>query len=897
MLQTANTKRDVVIVTGSSGLIGAPTVSLFAPRRQAVGFDRAGNARPPKEAECVCVDVTSAESVQAGLARVRYAYGDRIASVIQLAAYYDFSGEPSPKYEQITVRGTERLLRELKQFQVEQFVFSSTMLLHKPSEPGKRITEESPVEPAWDYPTSKVTTEELLRANRDSIPLVILRIAGVYDDQCHSIPIAHQIQRIYERQLESRVFPGDTALGRQSFVHLDDLLDAFERVVERRRDLPSELVVLIGESDAMSYEELQDEIGCEIHGKEWKTREIPAPLAKTGAWLEEQLPLGKEPFIKPWMIDLADDNYEVDISRARTVLGWEPKRSLRQSLPKMIAALKADPVRWYRDNKLELPDSLKRAPAQERAKREDGAKRQEHAASGSGPAPAARDEPQAMHDGQHEGHQGMHEAMTRQGAEHPGHEAMHEGMAMRGAKHEGHESMHEGMRHENGMESMHMPAGDQMKEPGVMMAKHHHMSLWVHLILMALGAWMMVSPVTFGYRGAMAWSDVVSGALVILLATLSLRPWGAWASWVNGFVGAWLIFAPLVFWTPSAAAYTNDTLVGALVIAFSVLIPHGMPMEGPDVPRGWSYNPSSWLQRAPVIALGFIGFLGARYMAAFQLGHIDSAWDPFFGDSTVRVLTSDVSRAWPISDAGLGAATYMFEVLMGLMGDKRRWRTMPWMVTFFGILVIPLGVTSIVLVIMQPLAVGAWCTLCLATAVAMLVMIPLTVDEVVAMGQFLVQSHREGKPFWRTFWLGGNAPDAADDKRAKTFGAPPREMFPAMVWGVSLPGMLLISAALGVWLMFAPSVFGSSGGAADSDHLVGALVVTFAVIALGEVVRALRFINVVFGAWIVASPWLLSGTTPGATWNDVIAGVLLIALSLRRGKVRERYGKWDRLVV
>jgi nucleoside-diphosphate-sugar epimerase/uncharacterized membrane protein len=837
MPKDSSNERKVIIVTGSSGLIGEPTVRRFTGRLQVLGFDREGNTLPPKETECVCVDVTSDESVQAGLARVRYAYGDRIASVIHLAAYYDFSGEPSPKYDEITVRGTERLLRELKLFQVEQFVFSSTMLVHKPSEPGQRLTEDSPVEPSWDYPKSKVTTEELLRANRGSIPIVLLRIAGVYDDQCHSIPIAHQIQRIYERQLESRVFPGDTARGRQSFVHLDDLLDAFEHVVDRRGELPSELVVLIGEPDAMSYEELQDEIGREIHGKDWKTREIPAPLAKTGAWLEEKLPLGKEPFIKPWMIDLADDNYELDISRARGVLGWEPRRSLRESLPRMVAALKADPVRWYRENKLELPASLKRSPVQEPSK------------------------PTTPQEKRHD------------------------------------EAMHGGMHGMGGMKAADMAGEGQMKEPGVMMAEHHHMSLWVHPILMTLGAWLMTSPVTFAYRGTMAWSDVVSGALVILLAVLSLRPWGAWASWVNGFVGAWLVFAPLVFWAPSAAAYANDTIIGALVIAFSVLIPHGMPMEGPDVPRGWSYNPSSWLQRAPVIALGFIGFLGARYMAAFQLGHIETAWDPFFGNSTMRVLTSDVSRAWPISDAGLGATTYMFEFLMGLMGDKRRWRTMPWMVTFFGILVIPLGVTSIVLVIMQPLVVGAWCTLCLATAVAMLVMIPLTVDEVVAMGQFLVQSHREGKPFWRTFWLGGNAPEAAEDKRAKNFGSPAREMFPAMAWGMSVPWALLLSAGLGIWLMFAPAIFGSSRGAADSDYLVGALVVTFAVIAMGEVVRALRFINVLFGAWIIAAPWVLSGTTTGATWSDMIAGALLIALSLRRGETRERYGSWDRFVI
>lgn len=435
-----------------------------------------------------------------------------------------------------------------------------------------------------------------------------------------------------------------------------------------------------------------------------------------------------------------------------------------------------------------------------------------------------------------------------------------------------------------------------MKEPGEMMAEHHRMSLWVHPILMMFGAWLVASPFTRGYASsAMTWSDVGSGALIIMLATLSLRG-TAWASWANSFVGAWLVFAPLIFWAHSAAAYLTDTLVGALVIVFAILIPHGMPMTGPDVPRGWTYNPSSWVQRAPVIGLGMLGFLGAHYMAAFQLGHIATAWDPFFGNGTIEVLTSNVSRAWPVSDAGLGAATYLFELLMGLMGDGRRWRTMPWMVTFFGILVIPLGVTSIVLVIMQPVAVGAWCTICLATAVAMLVMIPLTLDEVVAMAQFLVQSHRAGKPFWRTFWLGGTQPGAAEETKPRDFGSPVAELFPAMTWGVTLPWTLLASAAAGIWLMFAPAILHSQGSAADSDHLVGALVVTFAVIAMAEVGRALRFVDVLFGAWLIAAPWLLSGTTAGATWSDVLAGAAVIGLSIPRGAVRQRYGEWDRYV-
>ena len=44
---------------------------------------------------------------------------------------------------------------------------------------------------------------------------------------------------------------------------------------------------------------------------------------------------------------------------------------------------------------------------------------------------------------------------------------------------------------------------------------------------------------------------------------------------------------------------------------------------------------------------------------------------------------------------------------------------MPWMVTFFGILVVPLGLTHIVLVISQPVVVGAWCTFCLLAALIM----------------------------------------------------------------------------------------------------------------------------------------------------------------------------------
>jgi nucleoside-diphosphate-sugar epimerase len=359
------TARDssVIIVTGSSGLIGRPVVRRLARSFRMVGFDREGWPNPPKEAECVCIDLTSDESVQAAFERVRYAYGDRIASVIHLAAYYDFSGEPSPLYDDITVRGTGRLLSALQAFEVEQFVFSSTMLVHAPLQPGKRIDENSPLEPKWDYPRSKVATEDLIRQQRGPIHTVRLRIAGVYDDQCHSIPLAHQIQRIFERTLTSKVFPGDISHG-QSYVHLDDVVEALAKTVDARHRLSADEICLIGEPDTLSYDTLQRAFAKLIHGEEWETQSIPKALAKTGAWLEDHVP-GEEAFIKPWMIDLADDHYALDIGRARQTLGWEPKRSLRETLPRMASALKADPMHFYKTNKLEVPSWLNQRVAHE----------------------------------------------------------------------------------------------------------------------------------------------------------------------------------------------------------------------------------------------------------------------------------------------------------------------------------------------------------------------------------------------------------------------------------------------------------------------------------------------------------------------------------------------------
>jgi nucleoside-diphosphate-sugar epimerase len=349
------TSKPLILITGVSGLIGSRLADALTGEYRVIGLD----IKPPLDQQPLTAfvecDLTETESVSQSLKQVQNQYGRDIASVVHLAAYYDFSGAPSPLYDELTVEGTRRLLMALQDFRVEQFIFSSSLLVMEPAEEGEKVTEASPVEATWDYPESKIAAEQIIRETRGSIPAVILRLAGVYDEDCHSVPISQQISRIHQKQLESYFFPGDADHG-QAFVHLNDLVDAFLKTIERRGHLGDFEVLLIAEPDVMSYEELQDRIGEQLHGQEWPTIRIPKVVAKAGAWVKEKLAKEDEPtFIKPWMVDLADQHYPVAIDRARQKLGWNPQRRLRSTIDDMISRLKEDPHRWYQENNLPPP--------------------------------------------------------------------------------------------------------------------------------------------------------------------------------------------------------------------------------------------------------------------------------------------------------------------------------------------------------------------------------------------------------------------------------------------------------------------------------------------------------------------------------------------------------------
>lgn len=817
-------RKPFVLITGAAGNIGKRLAEKLSGNFSVLGIDLPQACQGDNMYGC---DLTDRASVEQAIDKALDAAGGHLASVIHLAAYFDFTGEESPQYDAVNVDGTRNLLKALQGADVEQFVYSGTMLVHEAGEPGERITEETPLAPGWAYPKSKARTEEVIREEAGAMRTVFLHLAGLYDDRTAVPTLAHQIARIYERDFKSHAFSGDTRAG-QSFIHIDDMLALFAKVVDKRDKLETRTVILAGEPDAVGYGALQERIGKLIHGEEgWRTLNLPEPVAKAGAALEtgaepvmpDALDQGEKPFIRPFMIDMASDHYALDISKARELLDWVPEHQIEDELPVLIEALKDDPLSWYRDNGVTPPVWLE-------------------------------------------------------------------------------------------------SADDRVEEPEGLRAQHeaeyrtlHRDNIWGHWINAGLGTWLMTAPALLGYDNiGMTLSDIGSGLALLVFGLLSLSWRLQWARFAAAAVGCWVMFAPLVFWTDNGAAYLNATLVGMLAVAFAVCLPPppgispAAAQTGPTIPKGWDYSPSDWFQRLPVIILAVVGLLVARYLTAYQLGAIDAVWEPFFPgtlpdkNGTEQIITSEVSQSWPVPDAGVGAMTYALEILVGIVGTAQRWRTMPWLVVLFGIMIVPLGAVSIFFIVIQPIVIGTYSTLALIAALAMVWQIPYSLDELAATYQFLHRRHVAGRP-WMLIFFTGDTDVGDDDRSIEDFERPPRAILKDMTTGgITFSWSLLASMGIGAVLMLSPLVFGWEGsGLSATNHVVGALVITVSVAALAPVVRLARFLNLLMGIALLFAPLMTKATTLQLVFS-LACGVLLIALCIRRGPVRSSFGSWDNYI-
>ena len=116
-------------------------------------------------------------------------------------------------------------------------------------------------------------------------------------------------------------------------------------------------------------------------------------------------------------------------------------------------------------------------------------------------------------------------------------------------------------------------------------------------------------------------------------------------------------------WQPKYE-FATHTLVGALIFGFAVCtkpepgVSAVAALTGPAVPPNLELQPLRVDAALADHRAGHVGLYVSRYLAAYQLGYIPGVWDPFFAASspldprngTEDIITSWVSKAWPVSD-------------------------------------------------------------------------------------------------------------------------------------------------------------------------------------------------------------------------------------------------------
>ena len=103
--------RPIVFITGAAGNLGRSLGQALGHDYRIAGLDLSAKGAAFEVFEA---DFTSSASLELALRKFKETYGARIASVIHLVAFFDFTGEDNPLYQSVNVDGTRLLLQALQ---------------------------------------------------------------------------------------------------------------------------------------------------------------------------------------------------------------------------------------------------------------------------------------------------------------------------------------------------------------------------------------------------------------------------------------------------------------------------------------------------------------------------------------------------------------------------------------------------------------------------------------------------------------------------------------------------------------------------------------------------------------------------------------------------------------
>lgn len=303
-----------ILLTGASGFVGKSVVKQINGR--SIGPLRCVYRKPlpSKPPGSIVVPEINGES---DWERALHS----VSVVIHVAArahiMKDEVADPLTEYRKVNVDGTLNLARQAADAGVRRFVFVSSIKVNGEQTPlNQPFSAGDAPAPEDEYGVSKYEAEEGLRelSEETGMELVIIRPPLVYGPGVKG-NFASMI-KLVEKGLP---LPLGAIHNKRSLVALDNLVDLIITCIDH--PAAANQVFLAGDGQDVSTTELLRGVGRAM-GKPDRLIPVPAGMLMFGAGL-----LGKKAVAQRLLGSL-----QVDISKARNLLGWEPPLSVEEGL-------------------------------------------------------------------------------------------------------------------------------------------------------------------------------------------------------------------------------------------------------------------------------------------------------------------------------------------------------------------------------------------------------------------------------------------------------------------------------------------------------------------------------------------------------------------------------------
>lgn len=229
----------------------------------------------------------------------------------------DPSADPLTEFRRVNVEGTLNLARQAAAAGVQRFIFISSIKVNgEETAPGDAFTASDVPAPQDPYGLSKFEAEEGLRslAQQTGMEVVIIRPPLVYGPSVKGNFVS--MIKLVQKGLP---LPLGAIHNKRSLVGIDNLVDLIIRCIDH--PAAANQTFLASDGVDLSTTELLRSV-VKAMGKPSRLVPVPASLLQTGAGL-----LGKKAMAQRLLGSL-----QVDISKTREVLGWEPPYTVEEGL-------------------------------------------------------------------------------------------------------------------------------------------------------------------------------------------------------------------------------------------------------------------------------------------------------------------------------------------------------------------------------------------------------------------------------------------------------------------------------------------------------------------------------------------------------------------------------------